>query len=128
MTAPLRTARYVMIGGFLGVVTKTGAIDAGIARVITGLLPPSQGRIEFAGRTLSPDLPTRSREDLRELQMIYQMPDTALNPRQTVRKVIGRPTITQNATFTRRNSDSTTNTSKAPMNMLSNISSRRPSR
>src|SRR5690606_26991697 len=62
-----------------------------LARVITGLLPPSDGRIEFVGRTLSPDLAGRKREDLRELQMIYQMADVAMNPRQTVGTIIGRP-------------------------------------
>jgi peptide/nickel transport system ATP-binding protein len=59
--------------------------------VITGLLPPSQGEIVVAGRRLSPDLKSRTREDLRELQMIYQMADTAMNPRHTVGTIIGRP-------------------------------------
>ena len=59
--------------------------------MITGLLPPSEGQIDFAGRTLSPALAGRSREDLRELQMIYQMADVAMNPRQTVGTIIGRP-------------------------------------
>jgi peptide/nickel transport system ATP-binding protein len=49
------------------------------------------GRITFAGRTLTPDLKTRSKDDLRELQMIYQMADVAMNPRQTVGTIIGRP-------------------------------------
>jgi peptide/nickel transport system ATP-binding protein len=62
-----------------------------LARAITGLLPPSAGRITFAGRELSRDLKARSRDDLRELQMIYQMADVAMNPRQTVGTIIGRP-------------------------------------
>ena len=40
---------------------------------------------------LAPALARRPREQLRRLQMIHQMPDTALNPRQRVREVIGRP-------------------------------------
>ena len=59
--------------------------------MITGLLPPSAGQIVFDGRILSPALAQRSLEDLRELQMIYQMADTAMNPRQTVGTIIGRP-------------------------------------
>jgi peptide/nickel transport system ATP-binding protein len=55
------------------------------------LLPPRDGEITFAGRTLSPDLAGRKLEDLRELQMIYQMADVAMNPRQTVGTIIGRP-------------------------------------
>jgi peptide/nickel transport system ATP-binding protein len=36
-------------------------------------------------------LKNRSREELRRIQLIYQMADTAMNPRQTVRDIIGRP-------------------------------------
>ena len=78
-------------GQTLAVVGESGSGKSTLARVITGLLPPTKGRIHFAGRDLSPDLPSRSREDLRELQMIYQMADTAMNPRQTVGTIIGRP-------------------------------------
>ncbi|WP_238371054.1 ABC transporter ATP-binding protein [Heliomarina baculiformis] len=78
-------------GQTLAVVGESGSGKSTLARVITGLLPPTSGTIEFAGRTLSPDLKSRSKEDLRELQMIYQMADTAMNPRQTVGTIIGRP-------------------------------------
>ena len=78
-------------GQTLAIVGESGSGKSTLARVITGLLPPRNGHIEFAGRTLSPDQPHRSREDLRELQMIYQMADTAMNPRQTVGTIIGRP-------------------------------------
>lgn len=78
-------------GQTLAVVGESGSGKSTLARVITGLLPPSDGSITFAGRTLSPDLERRTREDLRELQMIYQMADVAMNPRQTVGTIIGRP-------------------------------------
>ena len=78
-------------GQTLAVVGESGSGKSTLARVITGLLPPRSGTIEFAGRTLTPDQPSRSREDLRELQMIYQMADVAMNPRQTVGTIIGRP-------------------------------------
>ena len=78
-------------GQTLAVVGESGSGKSTLARVITGLLPPTAGKITFAGRTLSPDQPSRSIEDLRELQMIYQMADTAMNPRQTVGTIIGRP-------------------------------------
>ena len=58
---------------------------------ITGLLPPSQGSVVYNGNELTPDLKSRPKEQLRVMQMIYQMPDTALNPKQKVHKVIGRP-------------------------------------
>ncbi|WP_147114640.1 ABC transporter ATP-binding protein [Tateyamaria sp. syn59] len=78
-------------GQTLAVVGESGSGKSTLARVITGLLPPTSGKITFAGRTLNPDQPSRSIEDLRELQMIYQMADTAMNPRQTVGTIIGRP-------------------------------------
>ncbi len=78
-------------GQTLAVVGESGSGKSTLARAITGLLPPTGGRITFAGRTLSNDLRGRTRDDLREIQMIYQMADTAMNPRQTVGTIIGRP-------------------------------------
>jgi peptide/nickel transport system ATP-binding protein len=78
-------------GQTLAIVGESGSGKSTLARAITGLLPPSAGRIQFAGRTLSADLVGRSKDDLRELQMIYQMADVAMNPRQTVGTIIGRP-------------------------------------
>ncbi|TKA97541.1 ABC transporter ATP-binding protein [Cereibacter changlensis] len=78
-------------GQTLAVVGESGSGKSTLARVITGLLPASRGEINFAGRVLSPELRARSKDDLRELQMIYQMADTAMNPRQTVGTIIGRP-------------------------------------
>lgn len=81
----------ISAGQTLAIVGESGSGKSTLARVITGLLPPSGGEIDFAGRTLTPDQPSRSIEDLRELQMIYQMADVAMNPRQTVGTIIGRP-------------------------------------
>ena len=78
-------------GQTLAVVGESGSGKSTLARVITGLLPPSEGQITFDGRVLTPTLAARPLEDLRELQMIYQMADTAMNPRQTVGTIIGRP-------------------------------------
>ena len=78
-------------GQTLALVGESGSGKSTMARVITGLLPPHTGSIEFDGRILSADLKARSNDDLRELQMIYQMADVAMNPRQTVGTIIGRP-------------------------------------
>lgn len=78
-------------GQTLALVGESGSGKSTMARVITGLLPAHTGQIQFDGRTLSADLAQRSNDDLRELQMIYQMADVAMNPRQTVGTIIGRP-------------------------------------
>jgi peptide/nickel transport system ATP-binding protein len=78
-------------GRTVALVGESGSGKSTLARVITGLLPPVQGRILFKGEELSAALKSRKRKDLQRLQMIYQMPDTALNPRQKIRKIIGRP-------------------------------------
>ncbi len=75
----------------VAVVGESGSGKSTLARAITGLLPPIEGNIIFDGKELPPALKSRHREDLRRLQMIYQMPDTALNPKQKVRKILGRP-------------------------------------
>jgi peptide/nickel transport system ATP-binding protein len=78
-------------GQTLAIVGESGSGKSTLARVVTGLLPPAQGEIVFEGKTLPRALKDRSKEQLRMLQMIYQMPDTAMNPRQTVEAIIGRP-------------------------------------
>ncbi len=75
----------------VAVVGESGSGKSTAARVITGLLPPRQGRILYDGQALSPKFSNRSKDELRRLQMIYQMPDTALNPKQRIRDVVGRP-------------------------------------
>ncbi|MER9201732.1 ABC transporter ATP-binding protein [Mesorhizobium sp. M0145] len=78
-------------GRTVAVVGESGSGKSTLARVVTGLLPPVSGSISFAGQALSKTLETRPKEILRRIQMIYQMPDNALNPRQTVEEVIARP-------------------------------------
>ncbi len=75
----------------VAVVGESGSGKSTVARVITGLLPPSAGAVLFEGRPLAPDYRKRSRDALRQAQMIYQMADTALNPKHSLREIIGRP-------------------------------------
>jgi peptide/nickel transport system ATP-binding protein len=75
----------------VAVVGESGSGKSTAARAITGLLPPSKGQILFNGEALPPRLKDRSIKQLQKIQMIYQMADTAMNPRQTIRDIIGRP-------------------------------------
>ena len=78
-------------GETVAIVGESGSGKSTLARVITGLLPRERGDVRFRGGSLSPALAQRSRDVLRRIQMIYQMPDIALNPRQRVGEIIGRP-------------------------------------
>jgi len=86
-----RVSLEVPRGRTVAVVGESGSGKSTLARMICGLLPPSRGTISFAGQPLPPTLEARPKELLRRLQMIYQSPDTALNPRRRVRDVLGRP-------------------------------------
>jgi peptide/nickel transport system ATP-binding protein len=78
-------------GRTVAVVGESGSGKSTTARVITGLLPPKRGEVLFEGSPLPPALKGRTREQLRQVQMIYQMADTALNPKLRLRELIGRP-------------------------------------
>jgi len=78
-------------GDTVAVVGESGSGKSTLARVIIGLLPRQSGDIRFQGQSLPPALKSRTKEQLRRVQMIYQMPDVALNPNQTLHEIVGRP-------------------------------------
>ncbi len=78
-------------GRTVAVVGESGSGKSTAARVITGLLPPTAGDVLFNGEALPPSFKRRSKDQLRQAQMIYQMADTALNPKQRISEIIGRP-------------------------------------
>ncbi len=90
-TAVKSVSITVARGETVAVVGESGSGKSSLARVIVGLLPCRTGEVKLHGRALSPDLKGRSRDDLRKVQLIYQQPDVALNPRQTIGEIIGRP-------------------------------------
>ena len=75
----------------MAVVGESGSGKSTAARVITGLLPPREGRVLFNGEDIPAYFRSRSKTQLRKAQMIYQMADTALNPQQKIGEIIGRP-------------------------------------
>ena len=99
ITAGYRTRARVVRGVSLEInraetvalVGESGSGKSSLARVICGLLSPEAGSIQFQGRPLPEKLAQRSRDELRRIQIVFQMPDVALNPRHTVGKIVGRP-------------------------------------
>ena len=81
----------ILPGQTLAVVGESGSGKSTTARAITGLMPPHTGDILFDGKPLPNRLADRAKDQLRELQMIHQMADVAMNPRQTIKTIIGRP-------------------------------------
>ncbi|MFP1735337.1 ABC transporter ATP-binding protein [Lonsdalea quercina] len=78
-------------GQTLAVIGESGSGKSTLARALCGLLNDTEGDAIFDGVKLSHRYQQRDKETLRRIQMIYQLPDVALNPRQTIREAIGRP-------------------------------------
>ena len=78
-------------GRTVAVVGESGSGKSTVARCITGLLPPRGGEARFNGEPLPAHYRARSKDQLRQVQMIYQMADTALNPKLRIRDIVGRP-------------------------------------
>lgn len=78
-------------GEALGIIGESGCGKSTLARAISGLAPLARGTVELGGKVLGRGLAQRSREELREIQFVFQMADTALNPRVSIAEIIGRP-------------------------------------
>jgi peptide/nickel transport system ATP-binding protein len=78
-------------GQAIGVIGESGSGKTTLARAIAGLLAPSQGTVRFEGQPLPGTLEQRSKEQLRRIQIVFQMADTALNPSHTIRDILARP-------------------------------------
>ena len=78
-------------GHTVGVIGESGCGKSTLARVMSGLLPSSHGEVLLDGESLKPDLKNRKRSELQKVQFVFQMADTALNPRQRIDQILGRP-------------------------------------
>ncbi|MSQ74224.1 MAG: ABC transporter ATP-binding protein [Rhodoferax sp.] len=78
-------------GETVAVVGESGSGKSTLARIVTGLLPPRSGQLMFRGQAMPATLKARDKELKRRMQLVYQIPDVAINPRQTLLEIIGRP-------------------------------------
>jgi peptide/nickel transport system ATP-binding protein len=78
-------------GQAIGVIGESGSGKTTLARAVAGLLAPCAGTMEFHGRELKPRLVHRTRDELRRIQIVFQSADTALNPSQTIERILARP-------------------------------------
>jgi peptide/nickel transport system ATP-binding protein len=78
-------------GRNLGIVGESGSGKSTLARTIAGILPAASGRVAFSGEALARSAHERSRDQLREMQIVFQSADTALNPAKPVEDILGRP-------------------------------------
>ncbi|MCF3643326.1 ABC transporter ATP-binding protein [Rhizobium sp. TRM95111] len=78
-------------GRNLGIIGESGCGKSTLARAIAGILPASQGSMVFDDRALARSARQRSRDQLRELQIVFQYADTALNPAKSIEDILGRP-------------------------------------
>jgi peptide/nickel transport system ATP-binding protein len=78
-------------GEILGLVGESGSGKTTLARVLLGLTSPDAGsELELEGTPLAPRVQRRSEEQVRAVQVVFQNPDSALNRRFSVRRIIGR--------------------------------------
>ncbi|PDQ22224.1 ABC transporter [Mesorhizobium sanjuanii] len=78
-------------GRNLGVIGESGCGKSTLARVIAGIHPAAAGDIVFDGKELQRAAGKRSQDQLREMQIVFQYADTALNPAKPVEDIISRP-------------------------------------
>ena len=78
-------------GSTLGIVGESGCGKSTLAKTIVGLEPLTDGKIEFLEFDVSVPIKKRDIKLIKELQMIFQNPDSTMNPSFTVGHQIGRP-------------------------------------
>jgi peptide/nickel transport system ATP-binding protein len=77
-------------GETLGLVGESGSGKTTLARTLLGIVAATSGTAALDGRQLPPTYQKRSQEDLRSLQIVFQNPDSALNRRHSVQRILLR--------------------------------------
>jgi oligopeptide/dipeptide ABC transporter ATP-binding protein len=80
-------------GETLAVVGESGCGKSTLARLLLRLLEPSAGKVFFMGRDLTSEKLRVVREARKHLQMVFQDPMSSLDPRMTVKNIVGEPLV-----------------------------------
>jgi peptide/nickel transport system ATP-binding protein len=75
----------------VGIVGESGSGKSTLLRAIAGLHRPDRGSIRLRGAELAPTAVKRPRPVRREIQLVFQNPDSSLNPRHTILDIVARP-------------------------------------
>lgn len=78
-------------GQAIGIIGESGSGKTTLAHAIAGLNAPSQGHLLFNGHYINGDMHKRPDNELRRIQYVFQMADTALNPAHSVERILSRP-------------------------------------
>ena len=78
-------------GETLAVVGESGCGKTTLSNVVIGLQPPDGGEMRLFGQPLKDSASARPKERRRQIQVVFQNPDTALNPAHTILEIVGRP-------------------------------------
>jgi len=81
----------VLRGETLSLVGESGCGKTTTGRLITRLLEPTGGRVEFEGRDITHRSARELRPMRRDIAMVFQDPYSALNPRHTIGTIVGAP-------------------------------------
>ncbi|AZO31708.1 MULTISPECIES: ABC transporter ATP-binding protein [unclassified Mesorhizobium] len=92
---PLRAVKDVSVslrpGETLGLVGESGSGKTTFARLLLGLVQPDEGgSIELEGKQLAPRLASRSEDQVKAVQIVFQNPDSALNRSHSIRHILSR--------------------------------------
>jgi peptide/nickel transport system ATP-binding protein len=78
-------------GSTLGVIGESGSGKTTLARVVAGLVDRARGEVLFNGEPLPAQISRRTPEQYRQIQIVFQNADTALNPSHSIADILGRP-------------------------------------
>ena len=90
LTAVADVSLSLRKGETFGLVGESGSGKTTLAKCVTGLIPPDSGTITFEGGVLKSTAGKRSQDALRAIQMVFQNPDSTLNPAWSTRQILTR--------------------------------------